>query len=326
MNIVLRDVVKRFDETTVVDRVSLSIHPGEMLFLLGPSGCGKTTILRMLAGFYAPDDGDIFFGKRRMNDVPPNERNTALVFQNYAIWPHLTVFENVAYGLRVRKVKADELRRRVEEALGHVRMMSFATRKPTQLSGGQQQRVALARALVVKPDLLLFDEPLSNLDAKLRTEMRHEIQSLHAATRNTSLYVTHDQEEALALADRIAVLNAGRLEQVGTPQEIYEQPVNSFVAAFIGEINLYRSDSALARPLGASSGKTFGFRPERVRISSEGIPAKVQLVTYLGNKVALDLTGPGDEKIRAWTSTFVPRGEEVRISVAPEDLLEFDEA
>ena len=238
MKVTLQNITKTFDQNVIVDGVSFTIEDDEMFFLLGPSGCGKTTILRMIAGFYPPDAGDIFFGNRRMNDVPPNQRNTALVFQNYAIWPHLTVFENVAYGLRVRRVGAPELRKRVDEALAQVRLTELANRKPTQLSGGQQQRVALARAIVVKPDLLLFDEPLSNLDAKLRIEMRDQIQKLRTANRYTSLYVTHDQEEALSLASRIAVMNAGKIQQVGTPQEIYDRPANAFVASFIGKINL----------------------------------------------------------------------------------------
>jgi iron(III) transport system ATP-binding protein len=218
----------------VVKSVSLDVADGELFFLLGPSGCGKTTLLRMLAGFYQPDDGDILFGDRPMNGVPPNRRNTGMVFQNYALWPHLSVFENVAYGLDVRNIDGTERSRRVEEALAIVRMNDYAARSPTQLSGGQQQRVALARALVIRPDVLLLDEPLSNLDAKLRLEMREEIRRIHRETKLTTIYVTHDQQEALALADRIALMRDGNIEQVGTPLDMYRRPSTPFVTEFLG--------------------------------------------------------------------------------------------
>ncbi|NJK92249.1 MAG: ABC transporter ATP-binding protein [Blastochloris sp.] len=268
MKITISNLVKRFGSTTIVDHVNLEIHSGEMFFLLGSSGCGKTTILRMLAGFYDPEEGDIRFGDQSILGTPPHRRNTAMVFQNYAVWPHLNVFENVAYGLRVRKIPPSELKERVTRALTYVKMDHLAERKPTALSGGQQQRVALARAMVVNPDLLLFDEPLSNLDAKLRIELRDEIKKLHAVTKITSLYVTHDQEEALSLADRIAVMSAGKIEQVGTPQEIYNQPVNPFVAKFIGEINIYPGDSTLGKTLGGTPGTQVAFRPEKVEVSA----------------------------------------------------------
>src|SRR5438067_194876 len=326
MKVTLQNITKTFDQNVIVDGVSFTIEDDEMFFLLGPSGCGKTTILRMIAGFYPPDAGDIFFGNRRMNDVPPNQRNTALVFQNYAIWPHLTVFENVAYGLRVRRVSDAELRKRVDEALAQVRLTELANRKPTQLSGGQQQRVALARAIVVKPDLLLFDEPLSNLDAKLRIEMREQIQKLRTANRYTSLYVTHDQEEALSLASRIAVMNAGKIQQVGTPQEIYDQPANAFVASFIGEINMFQPTSPLAKALKIPTGKQFGFRPERVEISTskEGMPAVVESATYLGSKLVLQLLTEGDETVKAWADSSANVGGRVRFTVAPEHIHQFD--
>jgi len=237
MNVTIQNVSKSFGTNRVVRDVELEISDGELFFLLGPSGCGKTTLLRLLAGFYQPETGTIRFGSRLMNDVPPHRRNTGMVFQNYALWPHLSVFENVAYGLDVRQVAGNEKRQRVEEALAIVRMSDFAKRSPTQLSGGQQQRVALARALVIKPDVLLLDEPLSNLDAKLRLEMREEIRRIHHETKLTTIYVTHDQQEALALADRIALMNEGRIEQVGAPLELYRSPKTPFVTQFLGAAN-----------------------------------------------------------------------------------------
>ena len=252
MTITANHLIKSFGpETRVVDDVSFAIQPGEMFFLLGPSGCGKTTVLRMLAGFLKPDGGEILFDRKRMNGVAPQDRNTAMVFQNYAIWPHLTVYENVAYGPRARNLS--DIDKRVLDALRVARLEELAQRKPAQLSGGQQQRVALARALAVEPDLILFDEPLSNLDARLRLELRGELLRIHRETRTTCLYVTHDQEEALSLADRIAVMNRGRIEQMGIPREIYEHPANEFTARFMGEINIVAADSPLARALNGPS-------------------------------------------------------------------------
>src|SRR6266849_2779031 len=237
MQISIRNLTKRFGATTALANVSLEVLPQELFFLLGPSGCGKTTLLRLIAGFYQPDGGELFLGDKSMNGVPPHRRNTGMVFQNYALWPHLTVAENVAYGLEVRAVGAPEKQQRVAEALAIVQMEKYAERAPNQLSGGQQQRVALARALVIKPDVLLLDEPLSNLDAKLRLEMREEIRRIHDQTRITTIYVTHDQKEALSLADRIAVMREGAIEQLGDPRAIYRSPANRFVADFIGETN-----------------------------------------------------------------------------------------
>jgi iron(III) transport system ATP-binding protein len=230
--------------TTAVDRVGLAIEPGELFFLLGPSGCGKTTLLRMIAGFIEPTAGKILFDAgdgKPATDVtfmPAEKRDTGMVFQSYALWPHMTVAQNVAFGLEVRGVPKDQRDARVREALTQVRMEQYAERKPNQLSGGQQQRVALARAIVVKPRVLLLDEPLSNLDARLRVELRAEIRRLCKNSGITTVYVTHDQKEALSMADRIAIMRAGKLEQVGSPQDLYHRPESRFVAEFLGETNI----------------------------------------------------------------------------------------
>ena len=237
ISIEVRNLTKSFGETVALDNVDLKIEPGELFFLLGPSGCGKTTLLRSLAGFNEPEKGEIYFGQDRVNEVPPHKRNTGMVFQSYALWPHMTVAENVSFGLKERKVSRKELKERTQEALDAVRMMDYGDRKPNQLSGGQQQRVALARALVVRPRCLLLDEPLSNLDAKLRNEMRLEIRRVCKESELTTVYVTHDQKEALSVADRLAILENGKVLQVGAPQEIYRRPQNRFVANFIGEAN-----------------------------------------------------------------------------------------
>jgi spermidine/putrescine ABC transporter ATP-binding subunit len=235
----LRDVVKTFDDVVAVDTVSLEVQAGEFVTLLGPSGCGKTTTLRMIAGFVEPDAGEIRIGTADVTRLPPNKRDIGMVFQSYGLFPHMTVEDNVAYGLRMRRVPVSERRPRVEAALELVQLHGLAKRFPRQLSGGQQQRVALARAVVIRPSLLLLDEPLSNLDAKLREEMRWEVRRLQRQLDITTVFVTHDQEEALAISDRIVVMNAGRIEQVGTPSTIYRQPRTLFVARFIGESNLW---------------------------------------------------------------------------------------
>ncbi|USK49672.1 ABC transporter ATP-binding protein [Bacillus sp. CMF12] len=232
------NVQKAFGKVIAVDHLNLDIKDGEFFTFLGPSGCGKTTTLRMIAGFYYPTKGVVRFGDKDMTRVPPEKRNTGMVFQNYALFPHMTVFENVAFGLRVRKLGSKELKIKVKDVLQKVRLEQYADRQVSQLSGGQQQRVALARALVIEPEILLLDEPLSNLDAKLRDEMRSEILRLQKDYNITTIYVTHDQAEALSMSDRIAVFNFGVCHQVGTPSEIYNEPANDFVAGFIGEINL----------------------------------------------------------------------------------------
>ncbi len=234
----LRRVVKRFGNVYAAKDVELDIAGGEFFTLLGPSGCGKTTTLRIIAGFEYPDSGHVFFDDEDVTYTKPYERGTAMVFQNYALWPHMSVFDNVAYGLKVRKLPKEEIRRRVLEVLDLVGLRGLEDRYPLQLSGGQQQRVALARALVVEPKVLLLDEPLSNLDAKLRIRMREEIKKIQRTLNITTIYVTHDQEEAMSISDRVAVMNQGRILQVGTPQDIYFRPKNIFVATFIGKSTL----------------------------------------------------------------------------------------
>jgi ABC-type Fe3+/spermidine/putrescine transport system ATPase subunit len=322
MTITARNLVKSLSrDARVVDDVSFAIAPGEMFFLLGPSGCGKTTVLRMLAGFLQPDGGEIFFDDRRMNGVAPQDRQTAMVFQNYAIWPHLTVFENIAYGPRARKFSPSDVERRVAEALRVARLEEFAQRRPAQLSGGQQQRVALARALAVDPGVILLDEPLSNLDARLRLELRGELLRIHRETRTTCLYVTHDQEEALSLADRVAVMNRGKIEQVGTPREIYERPANEFTARFMGEINLVAAESPLAAALQGPAKRKIGFRPESARIGADGIAATVKHTTYLGSKTELLVEVATGETLKLWTTQAVAPGEIARFTVPAEKLI-----
>ncbi|RXK56765.1 ABC transporter ATP-binding protein [Oleiharenicola lentus] len=235
ISIQVKQLTKQFGNVVALHGLDLTINPGELFFLLGPSGCGKTTLLRSLAGFYIPEKGQILFGNEDVTRLEPHKRNTGMMFQSYALWPHMTVAENVAFGLHERKVPAEEIKTRVAEALASVKMEKYAERKPNQLSGGQQQRIALARALVIRPRCLLLDEPLSNLDAKLRLEMRTEIRRVCKEFQLTTVYVTHDQKEALSIADRMAILESGHILQVGTPREVYKRPTRKVVANFIGE-------------------------------------------------------------------------------------------
>ncbi|NNE90501.1 MAG: ABC transporter ATP-binding protein [Verrucomicrobiales bacterium] len=244
VSIKIRGLVKRFDDLVALNQLDLDIEAGELFFLLGPSGCGKTTLLRAIAGFHIPDEGQIFFDDDEVTKLPPHKRQTAMMFQSYALWPHLNVFKNVAFGLEERKVPKAEIKERVEEALEMVKMGGLGQRKINQLSGGQQQRVALARALVVRPRCLMLDEPLSNLDAKLRIEMRTEIRRICKEFGLTAIYVTHDQKEALSIADRMAILDAGHFAQIGAPEEIYRNPKNALVASFIGETNFLSGEIA----------------------------------------------------------------------------------
>ena len=349
MKVTLSHVSKSFGPTRVVQDVSLEIADGELFFLLGPSGCGKTTLLRLLAGFYQPDAGEISFDARVVNDVPPNKRGTGMVFQNYALWPHLSVFANVAYGLALRHTKDAELNQRVQDALALVRMTPYRDRMPNELSGGQQQRVALARALVIQPDVLLLDEPLSNLDAKLRLEMRQEIKRIHHETRITTVYVTHDQQEALSLADRIAVMRDGRVEQAGTPRELYRSPRNRFVAEFVGEANFLEGTVAesagpetvkvitpAGEVLGCRQGPVLAagqkvtcvVRPESLRLvadaSANRFHAQIRDVSYLGDveQYVLDLaSGAVWKGIERNPEAIRRRGERLTVFVSPKDVM-----
>ncbi|MEM1056050.1 MAG: ABC transporter ATP-binding protein [Bacteroidota bacterium] len=314
-------VTKRYDEVYAADRVSLEVHPGELVALLGPSGSGKTTLLRLVGGFETPDEGTIRISGRDVTRRSPQERPTATVFQSYALFPSMTVGENVAYGLGVQKTPRDETARRVAEALGLVGLGELSDRAVSALSGGQQQRVALARALAVRPDVLLFDEPLSNLDAELRQSTRAEIRALQQRLATTALYVTHDQDEALALSDRIAVLRDGKLVAEGTPQALYSAPPTAFVARFLGGANVVRGP--LAAHLGGrdlSLGDALAVRPEHLIPDSDGIPARLIARQYLGREaewvveaegerltliVPPDTPAPDSLAIRATRSTVV---------------------
>jgi ABC-type Fe3+/spermidine/putrescine transport system ATPase subunit len=294
-------LVKRYSDTVVVGPVSFTAAEGEFVSLLGPSGCGKTTTLRCIAGFETASEGDVLIDGRSILGLPPNRRDVGLVFQSYALFPHLTVFENVAFGLRLRRRPAVEIRSRVADALKLVDLSGLEARHPSQLSGGQQQRVALARCLALEPRLLLLDEPLSNLDLKLRIQMRSEIRKLQRRLGKTAIYVTHDQGEALALSDRIVVMSAGRIEQIGTPREVYETPRTRFVADFIGASNLLagvvEGDAVRVGSVRLASGDTAApgpvtvlIRPERIRLVSAGaapaggtvLSGRIAEVVYLG--------------------------------------------
>jgi len=300
--VIIKDAVKRYGDFTALNGVSLDIHEGEFFTLLGPSGCGKTTLLRMIAGFNSIEGGDFYFGEKRINDVAAHKRDIGMVFQNYAIFPHLTVKENVAYGLKARKVGKKEIDTRVAEALELVQISHLADRKPNELSGGQQQRVALARAFVIEPSVLLMDEPLSNLDAKLRVQMRTVIKKLQRRLGITTIYVTHDQEEALAISDRIAVMKDGNIMQIGTPNEIYAKPQNPFVAGFIGVSNFLDCDvkndevtiqgeltvKIPVRKEYTGKGK-LSARPEQLFFSQTGMPGKILFSTFLGDFIEYEV-------------------------------------
>ena len=299
---------------TAVRDIDLEVRPGELMTLLGPSGCGKTTTLRMIAGFQEPSGGKIFIGAQDVTRAPANQRDIGFVFQNYALFPHLTIFGNVAYGLEVRRRSTDEVRRAVDEVLDLVGLGGFGGRLPNELSGGQQQRVALARAIVIRPRVLLFDEPLSNLDAKLRVSMRAELRSLQQALHITSIYVTHDQEEAMAISDRIAVMENGRIAQLDTAEVLYRRPASAFVAGFLGRANLLRVTvthvengratlaignqtlvACLDAPVSVGSAATVIVRPESISIAppNGGLTGVVQTRTYLGEKVEYEVALAG---------------------------------
>ncbi len=303
--IIIKHALKKYGDNVIIPDLSLDIREGEFFTLLGPSGCGKTTLLRMIAGFNSIEGGDFFFGEKRINDLDPAKRNIGMVFQNYAIFPHYTVRKNVEFGLKNKKFPKDKIKTQSEKFMQLMQIDQYADRMPERLSGGQQQRVALARALCIEPDVLLMDEPLSNLDAKLRVEMRTVIKNIQHSVGITTVYVTHDQEEAMAVSDRIAVMNAGVIQHVGTPKSIYQRPANLFVATFIGRSNVikgklvvdggktyletlsgYRAEIHTVRPKQQKEQEiTLSVRPEEFlldRDSTEGISAIVDDCVFLG--------------------------------------------
>ncbi|GAA0427571.1 ABC transporter ATP-binding protein [Acrocarpospora corrugata] len=334
---------KAYGGNTVVDHLDLTVPDGEFLTLLGPSGCGKTTTLRAIAGLVEIDGGEIRFDGRRMNEVPPHKRSTAMVFQSYALFPHMNVRENIGFGLRMRRVSGRELARRVEEAMAMVGLEPLAERSPGQLSGGQQQRVALARAVVTRPDLLLFDEPLSNLDAKLRERLRIDIRELQRRLKITSVYVTHDQAEALVMSDRIAVLNNGRIEQLGDPSTIYRHPATGFTAEFIGQANILKAsvvsvtadgcelDTPVGRlasaetPADGRSEVLIAWRPEEMIPFVPGmrnrIAATVTQTIYMGNITDVLLDAGGTPlRLEQHGSASAPAGSTIELAVPPDKI------
>jgi len=351
ISIQVKQLTKQFGSVVALRGLDLTINPGELFFLLGPSGCGKTTLLRSLAGFYIPEQGSILFGDEDVTRLEPHKRNTGMMFQSYALWPHMSVAGNVAFGLEERRVPEAERRQRVAEALASVRMEQYADRKPNQLSGGQQQRVALARALVIRPRCLLLDEPLSNLDAKLRLEMRAEIRRVCKEFRLTTVYVTHDQKEALSIADRMAILDGGRILQVGTPREVYQRPNCRTVANFIGETDflpgkvLGRDGGHLtvetavgifagrpgdpAQPPAPGDAVTVSIRPEcwelhRAPQPSNAVRGRIGECVYLGDVAQYEfITGDTKLKIFERNPRFVDGADrgELYAAVAPDDVV-----
>ena len=356
-----RNVSKRFGGHLAVDNASFSADEGDIVCLVGPSGCGKTTALRMIAGFETPSSGEIRLGGREVSNLPAHRRNIGITFQNYALFPHMTVETNIAFGLRMRRIGRDETRARVADALSMVRLEGLEGRLPSQLSGGQQQRVALARAIVIEPVMLLLDEPLSNLDAKLREEMRVEIKEIQSRLRITTVFVTHDQEEALTISDRIAVMHAGRVIQEGSPVDIFEKPQHSFVAGFIGQSNLLRGVyegtadghavlrtergvglfGRTIRPIEPGTPALAVVRHSRVEVRPAGGPApdgpnlhdgRVELVNYLGESIQYVCTVGDAERIIASATIAAARdvaleaGAAVRVSWPADDCLVIEDA
>jgi iron(III) transport system ATP-binding protein len=344
-SIELEKITKNFPGVKALDSVSQKIKSGDFFTLLGPSGCGKTTLLRTIAGFYQQDSGHIYLSGKVIDNVPAYKRDTGMVFQSYAVFPHMTVYENVAFGLKTRKVNDSEIRKRVARALDQVHLSGYETRTPDQLSGGQQQRVGLARAMVVEPQVLLMDEPLSNLDAKLRVEMRTEIRNMQKLLGITTVYVTHDQEEALAISDKIAVMNFGVVQQVGTPWEIYKEPVNLFVASFVGDINVINGNA-----LGSDAGLTailvdknqnrekinIAVRPEELSIVTEKvsgddfscIPGVIEKSSFIGSLIRFTVDCGNDVRMtvemhRPQSEALMPNGTSIFVKVPIESILYF---
>ncbi len=343
-SVIIKNAVKKYGDFTAVNGISLEIKQGEFFTLLGPSGCGKTTLLRMIAGFNTVDGGEICFDEKVINNVPAHKRDIGMVFQNYAIFPHLNVAENVAYGLKARKVPKDQIAPRVAEALKMVQIDALKDRKPNELSGGQQQRVALARAFVIEPGVLLMDEPLSNLDAKLRVQMRTTIKKLQRRLGITTIYVTHDQEEALAISDRIAVMKDGNIMQIGAPDEIYRKPANPFVANFIGVSNFIDCTVSGEDPAGAAVQMTgadyairmrlrkpytgeavLSARPEQLSFADVGIPGKINLSTFLGDFIQYEVELHNGQilELNEYTKdvdSARPDGEQVHVAFNPNQV------
>lgn len=324
MAISIRGVTKKFGEFTAVDGLNLEIKSGEFFSMLGPSGSGKTTVLRMIAGFELPSSGQVFLYNRDVTNDAPFDREVNTVFQDYALFPHLSVIENVEYGLKVRKMHKAERRTKALAALTKVHLADFADRKPSQLSGGQRQRVALARAIVVEPKILLLDEPLGALDLKLREKMQIELKELQRDLGITFIFVTHDQDEALTLSDRIAIFNNGKIEQIGSPVELYEKPATEFVARFVGTANVFEPEAS--KELFGNNSKTM-IRPEQIQIGEKGTPAKVLETIYLGSSIRfiLDMNGhqliaevsASDDKARTYR-----RGATVKVNMSKTDLVD----
>ena len=296
----LNNIKKSFGKNTVIQDLSVDINDGELIVIVGPSGCGKSTLLRMIAGLEEVNSGDIIINDKNVNNLEPMERNIAMVFQNYALYPHMTVFENMSYGLKIQKTPKDEINSRVKEAAEILELSELLERKPNQLSGGQRQRVAMGRAIVRKPDVFLFDEPLSNLDAKLRVQMRLEIKKLQRKLNVTSLYVTHDQVEAMTLADKMIVMNEGNVEHIGTPLDVYQQPKSLFTAQFIGSpaMNILKGtadgneikigDFKIKSENSYSGEVNFGIRPEHLTIDDNGpIKAAVEFIELIGSNTLI---------------------------------------
>jgi ABC-type sugar transport system ATPase subunit len=322
----LRGIKKSYGRVDVIHGVDLDIQPGEFAVFVGPSGCGKTTLLRMIAGLEEISGGDLSIGDQVVNELPPSERGVAMVFQSYALYPHKTVFDNMAFGLKIAKLPKDEIERRVREAAGILQLTDYLQRLPKALSGGQRQRVAIGRAIVRNPKVFLFDEPLSNLDAALRTKMRVELATLHRRLGATMVYVTHDQVEAMTLADKIVVLNKGRIEQVGAPLELYHRPATRFVAGFIGSPQMNFIEGAHAQALDAHC---VGVRPEHLHLAADGpIEGTLRHAEQLGNETFayIDAGALGELTARVDGSVAVQPGETLRLGYRSEHLYRFDAA